>query len=281
MKLALATCAELADLFPSDRLLAAALRDRGFDAVPWIWDQPMPDGIGAVVIRTIWDYWHKEARFRHWLDELETAGTRVINPVETLRWNLDKHYLFELAAAGIALPRTEWLDTPRPLSEVFEAIDGEVVVIKPAVSAGGHDTFLIRRDDDTAQGRVDALVRRGPVLAQELIEEVADGEISLLFFDGVYSHSILKRAAPGEFRIHIEYGGTVEAIEVARDLVAQAQRVVDVLPTVPAYARVDGLVRDDTLVLMELELIEPELFFDYREGSAEAFAAVLQRRLDS
>jgi glutathione synthase/RimK-type ligase-like ATP-grasp enzyme len=154
------------------------------------------------------------------------------------------------------------------------------VVIKPAVSAGGDDTFILERASaDEMQADVDALVERGTVMIQEFLPEIYDGEISLVYLGGEYSHSVCKRAADGEFRIHVEHGGTVEVANPSMETIAQADAVVATLPEVPAYARVDGVLRSGTLVLMELELIEPELFFDYLEGSADRFAEVITARV--
>jgi hypothetical protein len=100
-----------------------------------------------------------------------------------------------------------------------------------------------------------------------------------MFIDGEFSHSAIKRASGGEFRVQTEHGGSVNPTRVAAPIVEQARGVIEALPEVPLYARVDGIVRGEAFLLMELELIEPNLFFDIAPGSAERFAAALARRL--
>jgi len=280
MKLALATCDFFESLYPGDQALARALEERGAHTTPWVWDQPRPDGIDAVVIRSPWDYHRKASQFRRWLDELEASSTPVINPVPMLRWNLDKKYLFELEARGVAIPKTRWVEARTPLEAVMSELAVETCVVKPAVSAGGDDTFIVRAASAAErEPEFSGLLGRGPLLVQEYIPEVSEGEISLVFFAGEYSHSVLKRAAKGEFRIHVEHGGTVEVAQPTESVIEQARKVVTLAGSTPAYARVDGLLRADQLLLMELELVEPELFFDARPGSADLFAGVLLAQL--
>ncbi|MBT8495776.1 MAG: ATP-grasp domain-containing protein [Deltaproteobacteria bacterium] len=278
MRIALATCESLADLFPSDKLLADCLRATGHEVAPWVWTRPRPDSLDGIVIRTTWDYWHRADAFRSWLESLRDVP--VLNSVDTLLWNLDKRYLHELAEAGVTIPRTEFHSDRFELGPTMDRMDLERVVIKPAISAGGDDTFVVERPAAAAeQHEIDRLTDRGILMVQEFLPEIADGELSLVYLGGEYSHTVRKRAAAGEFRIHVEHGGTVESDSPDQRLIEAADRVVASLPEVPAYARVDGVVRNDTLVLMELELIEPELFFDYSEGSAQRFAAVIETRL--
>ena len=255
-------------MWAGDRLFLDELRRRGHHAAPLVWDD---DGVDwqawdVVVIRSCWDYHLKIDRFRSWLDGLERAGVRVLNPPHVVRWNMHKGYLLEVARAGGRIPPTRL--APQGASNALrtELRDAgwSSAVIKPAISASGHSTRLIDGDPGDEDEQAYAEMRRGgDVLLQAYVPEVRQrGEWSLVFFAGRYSHAALKRAAPGEFRVHIEWGGTVESAEPAPELVRQAQAVVDALDLDALYARVDGTEVDGNLVVMELELIEPELFFD-------------------
>jgi glutathione synthase/RimK-type ligase-like ATP-grasp enzyme len=153
-------------------------------------------------------------------------------------------------------------------------------VIKPLVGASGVGVERVVRGAEAA-----ALerARRGTacerVLVQEFLAEIADGELAGVFFDGVFSHMLRRIPAAGEFRINTQYGGTMLPAHVAPAVVAQMADVVSRLPEAPLYARVDGIVRDGRLVLMEVEVNEPGLGLDLVPGAAERFAEALLRRL--
>jgi hypothetical protein len=150
------------------------------------------------------------------------------------------------------------------------------------VSASAHGTWrtsLSHADRD--QETFDAQLSAGDVLVQELAPEVTDdGEWSLVFFGGVWSHAVLKRPAPGDFRVQEELGGTPRPERPHPTLVEQAARIVASLPVPPAYARVDGILRDGSFLLMELELIEPALYLGTSDVAADRFAEAVLGSLD-
>jgi glutathione synthase/RimK-type ligase-like ATP-grasp enzyme len=283
---ALATSSALADLWAGDRLFLEELRRRGYEAAPRTWDDERVDwrAWDVVVIRSCWDYHLKIERFRSWIAELERSGVRLVNRPGVLRWNMHKGYLLEVARAGGRIPPTRLVPkgSPRSLRDELRDAGWPSAVIKPAISASGHSTRLIDghpRDED--ERNYEEMRTTGDVLLQAYVPEVGQhGEWSLVFFDGRYSHAALKRAAPGEFRVHIEWGGTVERSEPPPPLVREAQALIDALDLGATYARVDGTEIDGHLVVMELELIEPELFFDCHPDAparlADALASVLR-----
>lgn len=285
MNLALATSRELPDLWPGDRLLLTELERRGHVAAPAIWDDNTVrwrdwDG---VVIRSCWDYHLKADAFLAWLDTVTAEGVAVVNAPEVVRWNVHKGYLLEVARAGGRIPPTRLAtrgdgDT---LRTQLKTARWSAAVIKPAVSASGYSTRLVTgaptSDDEQAYAE---MIAAGDVLLQAWVPEVQErGEWSFVFFDRQYSHAILKRAAPGEFRVHIEWGGTVESALPPPALVLDAQQLVDRLDVRVPYARVDGTEVDGNLMLMELELIEPELFLDHHPDAASRLATAVLRHL--
>ena len=271
---ALATSAALSELWAGDRLFLNELHRRGFHAAPFVWDDEHVDwqAWDLVVIRSCWDYHLKIDRFRAWIDRLEAAGVRLVNPPDVVRWNLHKGYLLDVARAGGRIPPTRVVPqgSSNTLREELRDEGWTSSVIKPAISSTGFSTRLIAGEPIAGDEEAYAAMRaQGDVLLQAYVPEVQQhGEWSLVFFGGRYSHAALKRAAPGEFRVHIEWGGTVESAEPPPALVRQAQALVDALNLHAAYARVDGTDVNGTLVVMEFELIEPELFFDHHPEAA-------------
>ena len=286
-RIALATSLELAELWDGDRIFLGELKRRGYEASPLVWDDERAEWSRweAVIIRSCWDYHLKVDRFRAWLDRLTTLGVTVINRPELVRWNVHKGYLLDVARAGGRIPATRVIPrgAPGTLRDHLERERWRDAVIKPAVSATGHRTRLVRGEPSREDEEIfkEALAE-GDVLAQAFVPEVGErGEWSLVFFEGRYSHAALKRAAPGEFRVHIEWGGTVETAAPPAPLVAQAQRLMDALALDATYGRIDGTEVDGALVVMELEVIEPELFFDRHPAAAGRLADAVERVLQS
>jgi glutathione synthase/RimK-type ligase-like ATP-grasp enzyme len=146
----------------------------------------------------------------------------------------------------------------------------------------GYETYALRSPlEDSAHTAIARVTTTGDALLQPFAEEVSrDGEYSFTFIDGELSHATLKRAKAGEFRVQTVYGGSVEPIDAPAALSDQASHALSVLPEMPLYARVDGIARGSAFLLMELELIEPNLFLAAATGAANRFAAAIVRRLE-
>jgi glutathione synthase/RimK-type ligase-like ATP-grasp enzyme len=228
-----------------------------------------------ILLRSTWDYHKRVQEFRNWLAELEATGRRVLNPVSTVRWNLDKAYLSDLAALGIAIPETrfEYQLTPPRLAALMASLGWSHAVVKPRISATAYGTFLVRAGD-----MVDSLAPawESGALVQEYVSELTQqGELSLMFFGGEYSHAVIKRPRPGDFRVQTDFGGSVEPILPSEDAIQFGTRVLHRIPHPGTYARVDIVETAKGPLLMELELIEPHLFFDVEPRSAERLADLL------
>jgi glutathione synthase/RimK-type ligase-like ATP-grasp enzyme len=253
--------------------------------LPAVWSDPAIDwrSFDAVVIRSCWDYHRRHAEFMAWLDALDATGRRVLNPTSLARWNSDKRYLIDLADRGVATVPTRLIARGSliPVPDVARAEGWTRFVVKPAVSASAYETHAL--DLPLAahdQAAIERVVAHGDALVQPFLDEVTtDGELSLIFFDGVFSHAAIKRSRRGDFRVQTEHGGTVAPIDVAPTIVAEARRSLEVLDEMPLYARVDGVGDERSFRLMELELIEPNLFLAAADGSADRFAAAIARRL--
>ena len=284
-RIALATYSKLPTLNDDDRLLVPALAALDVTAVPAVWDARAVcwDEFQGVLIRSCWDYHLRPGEFLDWIDQLERAGVAVWNPGNLLRWNHHKRYLRDLAARDVATVPTRWL--PRGEAADLLALLADAgwreAVVKPAVSASAFGTWRTSTGTATGeQSRLDALLRIADVMVQPLLPEVADaGEWSLVFLGRRFSHAVLKRPAPGDYRVQWEFGGSAESAVPPGHLIADAERVIAAVRGDALYVRVDGVEREGRLVLMELELIEPHLFLGWDSGAAGRLAEALRAAL--
>ena len=280
-RIALATYAAAPDLAADDRVLQRALHRRGADARAVRWDAAADwAGFDAVVVRSCWDYHLRHAEFLAWVERVERAGVRLHNAGPILRWNSDKRYLRDLARAGVDVVDTRWSDEApgtATLAAVLADAGWDDVVIKPVVSASATDTWRVPpgRSADWEE-RFRALTARGPAMIQPFVPEVAlGGEWSLVFIGGEFTHSVLKRPAPGDFRVQEEHGGSQEARPADPGVVRAAAAVLARVPGAPSYARVDGCVVDGRFRVMEVEVLEPTLYFTEGPHAADRLADLI------
>ncbi|RKS84201.1 glutathione synthase/RimK-type ligase-like ATP-grasp enzyme [Motilibacter peucedani] len=266
---------------PEAPLLAEALERRGARAQVVLWDSPDVDWAAAalVLVRSTWDYTGRVEAFLAWADAVGAAST-LQNPAAVLRWNAHKGYLAELAAAGVPTVATELVRRGADPSAALARVDDRAgVVVKPAVSAGAEGTSLHASADD-ARTALEALVAAGDALVQPYETGVADGERSLLFFDGAFSHAVVKVPRAGDFRVQEHHGGTTAAWSPTPAELAVARAALDRAP-VPEpllYARVDLVGEPGDPRVMELELVEPFLFTAHAPGSLDRLAALVAER---
>ena len=284
-RIALATYAAFPDLPPDDQIFQRALERRGAETVPLRWDAQVAwSSFDIVVVRSCWDYHLRHGEFLAWIDGVERGGAVLHNAPSILRWNSDKRYLRDLEQAGIDVVHTRWTDgaeEPPSLGSVLAEEGWQDVVIKPAISASATDTWHVPAGKSAEwEDRFRAMVRRGAVMVQPFVPEVArDGEWSLVFIGGEFSHAMLKHPAPGDFRVQTEHGGSQRRAVPDPALVRAAQGVLSCAPDATSYARVDGCVVDGHFRVMELELLEPTLYFTEGPAAADRLAdLVLARR---
>jgi len=284
-RVALVTCEKLSGLYEDDLLLIPALEAIGVSAVPAVWSRADIDwaSFDALVMRSPWDYFERVTEFRRWLDARIASGVLMCNSREILDWNFDKSYLQDLARKGVELVPTICVarQDKADIAALARARGWDDVVVKPTIGGGGYRACRFRLDEfpryagDIAQ----TLEDRG-VLVQPFVSEIlTGGELSLLFFDGVYSHAVCKRPRAGDYRVQFQYGGTNENAEVSEALVAQARVCVEHAPALPVYARVDGVVKDGKFLLMELEIFEPLMFLARDPDAPGRFARAIRGRL--
>jgi hypothetical protein len=273
---------DLAGFVSDDELAAVLLRDRGWrvDSVPWDADVNW-DGYDLAVIRTTWDYHERQAGFQEVLAEIERSAAALHNGLDLVHWNLDKRYLLDLAQAGVPTVPTVFADCLNGLDELaghFLRFDSEEIVLKPVVNVNAFDTFRVPRAQyESYLTGLTAVFGNQPYLAQPFMTSIcAEGEYSLIYFCGRFSHAICKKPKEGDFRVQEEYGGLITAVMPEPALLEAGHRALNYLDTAPLYARVD-LVRDKegAYLVMELELIEPSLYLRMDPGAPERFADAL------
>ncbi len=273
------TCDKWPNLSESDALVADALRALGHHVQPVRWqsDFALFQQSGLMICRSHWDYHYDIKGFMAWLDRLEAEALPVYNPVELIRWNLDKRYLLDLQAEGVIIPLTDVLAVTDNPQAIYEKHHWERAVIKPIAGASGHLVERVARDALTDwQTLVRSQRPNDEWLVQEFLPEIQRGEWSLIFIGGDFSHAVLKRPQAGEFRIHSQYRGQHSRESPANQIVAQAQAVLHTLPTMPLYARVDGVVQGiDQFCLIELEINEPALYFQHAPEQAQMLATAI------
>lgn len=261
--------------------LRPSMEARGMSLTEIDWRSPVEAfaDFSLVLVGTPWDYQDDEAAFLAKLDALEGSGHQVCNPAALVRWNARKTYLKDLAARGAATIPTIWLDraTADDIARALDAFGSDTVVAKRQIGAGAEGQSIHHA------GALDPeWAMEQPMMLQPYLEQITrEGEYSFLFVDGAFSHALVKRAAADDYRVQSIYGGTEEALEPAKADLASAQSVVEAVPfDTPLYARID-MVRgdDDSLLLMEAEMIEPYLYPEQGPQLGVMMAEAIKRRL--
>jgi glutathione synthase/RimK-type ligase-like ATP-grasp enzyme len=253
------------------------------DVTDILWDAPLDQltGFDLAVLGTAWDYTDRPAEFLGRLEALEAMGVKVCNPADMVRWNADKGYLKVLADTGAASIPTLWHDDPgaADIIAAFDHFGTDRVVVKRRVGAGAVGQFSFTRAAPPAPDW-----RMGhPAMIQPFLPAIQhEGEYSLIFIDGLFSHALIKTAAAGDYRIQSLYGGRETPITPDSADLAIAQGVIAMLPfaAAPLYARID-MVRglDGRLALIEAEMIEPYLYPEQGPQLGPKLAEAVLRRL--
>lgn len=270
----------LSNILRDDQLLQAALARHGLTSVRVDWANPDVDwgSFRCTVFRTTWDYFDRPAEFAAWLQHAQTQ-TRLCNPAALVQWNMDKHYLADLAARGIPVVPSIFIEcrTPTPLPELLAASGWAEAIIKPCVSGAARHTYRVNAANAAQLAPlVQQLLATEALLLQPFQTDVLhQGEDTLMVFNGQFSHAVRKRPKAGDFRVQDDHGGTVHPHAPTAAQIDLAQRAMAAAGA-PAYGRVD-MVRDANgeLAIMELELIEPELWLRQHPPAADLFAAAI------
>jgi glutathione synthase/RimK-type ligase-like ATP-grasp enzyme len=259
---------------------AAALRRGGIDveARPWTDPGELAD-FDAVLPLVAWGYHLDPPQWLALLDRLEQERIATLNPIPLLRWNSDKRYLAELGAAGISVIPTRLVEEIDEQALAAARHDfGETLVIKPPVSASADGTFRLGAGDALPE-----ICRGRTMMVQPFLPSVAEeGEYSVMLFGGVFSHSIVKRPKPGDYRVQPHLGGTEEPCAPPPGAIELAGAALAAAPASAAYARID-MVRNSAgaLAVIELELIEPALWLQHSPDGGKGFASAVRAAIEA
>lgn len=264
-----------------DSLLAEALERKGLGVTRTNWDNPafLWSETRYAIFRTTWDYAARFDEFSAWLDKARRQ-TELINPPKLIYWNIDKFYLRDMIEKGINVPGTSFIEkgADQTLEEILAGYDWKEVILKPSVSCSARHTYRFTTENTSKYETIfKALIANERMLLQEFQASIlTEGEISCILFGGKYSHSVIKRPKPGDFRVQDDFGGTVHPYQANDEEIDFIERTVAACDPLPMYARVDVLRDNDgQLSLGELELIEPELWFRLDDSAADKLAEVV------
>jgi len=241
----------------------------------------------GVIIRSPWDYQDDPASFIDVLATIDASTAKLENSFQTVKWNIDKIYLESLYLRNVTIVPTLWAKcfSQAKLNSYFEHFDCQQLIIKPRISANADNTFWLEKTVPSELiSKLCEVFSDKEFMVQPFMNSVIDeGEFSLFYFSGSYSHTILKTPKNNDFRVQEEHGGRLKAVIPETKLLNQAQHTLSAISLeageTPLYARLDFVRFNDQFALMEAELIEPSLYFNMDEASASRFANAFVGRM--
>lgn len=235
----------------------------------------------CVIVRSTWDYQDSPKEFIEVLTNIHTQ-TKLENNIEILKWNMDKKYLRDLEDKGIQIVNSVWKEkfNDTEVKHYFDLLNADEIIIKPTVSASAFNTFRINRNNFyTHISILDTIFKNTPFIVQPFINNIIkEGEYSLFYFGGEFSHAILKTPKQNDFRVQEEHGGILKLVQPEEEMKKSAEKILKEIQTNLLYARIDFVrTKENDFALMELELIEPSLYFNMDPQSPQFFAEVFNK----
>lgn len=277
-KCAILTMDALEDFVTYDELLDQPMRDCGWQTQHVSWREKEVDWnqFQAVIIRSTWDYQEDAQAFMKVLADIENSKAVLLNSLAIAKWNINKNYLREVEKKGAVIVPTRWLEkfNFNMLEEYFYRFKTDQLVIKPTISANSDNTFWLKKlDYKTQKVLLESSLKGRQLMVQPFINAIVEeGEYSLFYFAGSYSHCILKTPKTGDFRVQEEHGGLLQSISPSKELLTAANIALQTIPEKVLYARVDLVEHEGVFKIMEIELIEPSLYFEFDDMAATRFA---------
>ncbi|MGZ5004883.1 MAG: ATP-grasp domain-containing protein [Chthoniobacterales bacterium] len=262
-----------------DDLCYGPLRELGWQPETISWRKADVDWTQFVcaIIRSTWDYQRNLPAFLAAMDRI-AAAARLANPIDIVRWNANKIYLRDLEKRGARIAPTIWKEPgvePREIADWFREFETNELVIKPTVSANAENTVRLTKGQTLPATSLAVFAEQAYMLQPFMPGIAEEGEFSLFYLHGNFSHAILKTPKPHDFRVQEEHGGIIRAVKPTPELLAAGEKVMRLLDETLLYARVDFVRDGDDFALMELELIEPSLYLRMDENAPANFATAI------
>lgn len=270
-----------ANVLKEDQLLITAFEASGLRVTRQAWNANFDwSSTRFALFRSTWDYFDRLNEFMEWFETTRTK-TEFINPTLLIQWNLHKSYLLDLAKKGIDIVPTQLFKQhqTKDLFQFLESLPWEQFVVKPAISAGAYQTFLMNASSLKSSVWFEDYLNVRDLLIQPFLPDIrTKGEVSLVYFGDQFSHAVLKKARKGDYRVQDDHGGTVHDYTPSSSEIEFGLKALKACPTKPLYSRVDfSWDSNGKPLLMEIELIEPELWFRRHPDAAKTLADQFRR----
>lgn len=271
----------LEDFFVYDELLLPYFNQKEWkvETVSWHTNLENWARFDYVIVRSTWDYQQHAEAFLACLKQIDASSTTLLNPLRLMQWNIEKYYLKDLQHKGVPIVKTIWETTfdNAVIDKAFDEFSSDAIVIKPVLSANADDTFKLERETwKESAGVLSNTFKQRDFMIQPFLSSIVDeGEYSLFYFGGAFSHAIKKVPQEGDFRVQEEHGGRLHPVNVDDVQLAVAEKALSAMPCNALYARVDLVRQNSNWAIMELELIEPSLYFNLDEDSPVRFVEAL------
>lgn len=283
-KIGFLTAPHIPDLTADDKLVIPYLQSSDLEVVPVIWTEAIPEGLDALIMRSTWAYYQQPERFEAWLGSLAALHIPVLNPAPMLLDNLHKAYLLRLSERGWPIVPTRLLSPDTELTanipELMSQNGWSDVILKPELSASGHATYRLKSGDSIPDDLHNLQATGRTLMLQPFCPRIhSEGEWSLLFFGGSFSHAVLKVPDSAHYLVQEDHGGRTAAASPPPELLLMAKAIVTQECPQALYARVDCVFYQDSYRLMELELLEPSLYLAHEPSAAARWAQAIKDRL--
>ncbi len=273
------------NVYYEDRLVYHALEQLGLKTLRLAWDDRVFDWstTRSVLFRSTWDYFDRFDEFSMWLEKV-SKQTQLLNSETIIRWNIDKHYLLDLQNRGVHIAESHFIEQGAQvtLKQLHHILNWNETVLKPCVSGAARHTYRLSVEHlETHEAIFQELIQNEAMMLQPFQHKiVSQGEVSMMVFNGKFTHAILKQAKSGDFRVQDDFGGSVQDYNPTEAEIAFSEAAVMACPELPIYARVDIFEDNEgEIALSELELIEPELWFRHHKNAAKVLANEIKERL--